>query len=92
MAVTAHLTLVAPDNEKCTVQSAPAKLLRAIVELTRIENEAAKLNSATAAPVAPHDTVERRQATVVFCDLIGSTALWEQRRKLSVLPCRWAIR
>ena len=28
MAVTAHLTLVAPDNEKCTVQSAPAKLPR----------------------------------------------------------------
>ena len=28
MAVTAHLTLVAPDNEKCTVQSAPARLPR----------------------------------------------------------------
>ena len=29
MAVTAHLTLVAPDNEKCTVQSAPARLPQA---------------------------------------------------------------
>ena len=28
MAATAHLTLVAPDNEKCTVQSAPARLPR----------------------------------------------------------------
>ena len=28
MAATAHLTLVAPDNEKCTVRSAPARLLR----------------------------------------------------------------
>jgi hypothetical protein len=28
MAGTAHLTLVAPNNEKCTVQSAPARLPR----------------------------------------------------------------
>ena len=28
MAATAHLTLVAPDNEKFTVQSAPARLRR----------------------------------------------------------------
>ena len=28
MAATAHLTLVAPDNEKCTVQSAPARFPR----------------------------------------------------------------
>jgi hypothetical protein len=28
MAATAHLNLVAPDNEKCTVQSAPARLPR----------------------------------------------------------------
>jgi hypothetical protein len=26
MAATAHLTVVDPDNEKCTVQSAPARL------------------------------------------------------------------
>ena len=26
MAATAHLTLAAPDNEKCTVQSVPARL------------------------------------------------------------------
>ena len=28
MAATAHLTAVAPDNEMCTVQSAPARLPR----------------------------------------------------------------
>ena len=28
MAATAHLTAVAPDNEKCTVKSAPARLPR----------------------------------------------------------------
>src|SRR4029077_7413702 len=27
------------------------------------------------APVAPHDTAERRQVTVMFSDLVGSTAL-----------------
>jgi hypothetical protein len=26
MAAAAHLTLLAPDNEKCTVQSAPSRL------------------------------------------------------------------
>jgi class 3 adenylate cyclase len=30
---------------------------------------------AAAAPVAPHDTAERRQVTVMFSDLVGSTAL-----------------
>jgi class 3 adenylate cyclase len=30
---------------------------------------------ATAAPATPQDTAERRQLTVMFCDLVGSTAL-----------------
>jgi class 3 adenylate cyclase len=30
---------------------------------------------AIAAPAAPHDSAERRQLTVMFCDLVGSTAL-----------------
>src|SRR5580692_7200457 len=51
------------------------KMMRAIVELSRVENEAAKPISAPAAPVAPHDTAERRQVTVMFTDLVGSTAL-----------------
>jgi class 3 adenylate cyclase len=31
--------------------------------------------SSTEAPIAPHDTAERRQVTVMFSDLVGSTAL-----------------
>ena len=65
------------DLEKIGVMSLGhrRKLLRAIVELNRVENDAAKPISATAAPVAPHDMAERRQVTVMFSDLVGSTAL-----------------
>jgi class 3 adenylate cyclase len=41
----------------------------------------AQLSGAVAAPATPqpepkpHDTAERRQLTVLFCDLVGSTAL-----------------
>src|SRR5580700_1242410 len=31
--------------------------------------------SATVGPAAPRDEAERRQLTVMFCDLVGSTAL-----------------
>ncbi len=41
------------------------KLLRAIGEL----------EAAAAEPSAPQDGAERRQLTVMFCDLVGSTAL-----------------
>jgi SAM (Sterile alpha motif) domain-containing protein len=53
------------------------QLLRAIAELNTVEKGAPKLAPATAAPVTPqpHDTAERRQFTVVFVDLVGSTAL-----------------
>src|SRR5271169_822261 len=49
------------------------KILRAIAD----QNEAEKVTSKPAAvtPVAPHDTAERRQVTVMFSDLVGSTAL-----------------
>ena len=46
------------------------QLLRAIAELTGREKEAPK-----AAIAAPQDTAERRQVTVMFADLVGSTAL-----------------
>src|SRR5262249_23329646 len=46
-------------------------LLRAIAEL----KAAPEPGMAAAAPVAPHDTAERRQVTVMFSDLVGSTAL-----------------
>ena len=47
------------------------QLLRAIAELTSREKQAPK----PAVPTAPADTAERRQVTVMFSDLVGSTAL-----------------
>src|SRR5579863_4612932 len=54
------------------------KLLRAIAEAQGRSAPAAA--AASAAPVAPSplDTAERRQLTVMFCDLVGSTALSAQ--------------
>ena len=53
------------------------QLLRAIAELNSVEKGAPKLAPATAVPVTPqpHDAAERRQLTVMFVDLVGSTAL-----------------
>jgi class 3 adenylate cyclase/predicted ATPase len=53
------------------------RLLRAIAELNSLEKGSLKLAPATAAPVTPqpHNAAERRQLTVMFCDLVGSTAL-----------------
>ena len=53
------------------------KLLRAIAELSSVEKGTPAVTAEGAAPVAPqpHDTAERRQVTVMFSDLVGSTAL-----------------
>jgi class 3 adenylate cyclase len=57
------------------------KLLRAITELNRAEKDTPKIadTSAHIAPrphdSAPHDSAERRQVTVMFSDLVGSTAM-----------------
>ena len=51
------------------------KLLRAIAELDGVEKGAPKPAPPTAEPVAPHEAAERRQVTVMFSDLVGSTAL-----------------
>src|SRR6516165_2562280 len=51
------------------------QLLRAIIELTSREKDAAQATVASAASAAPQDTAERRQVTVMFSDLVGSTAL-----------------
>jgi class 3 adenylate cyclase/predicted ATPase len=53
------------------------KLLRAIADLEAIEKSAPAVAVAAAAPAAPRplDTAERRQLTVMFVDLVGSTAL-----------------
>ena len=52
------------------------KLLRAITELNRAEKDAPKIAD-TSAQITPwpQDSAERRQVTVLFSDLVGSTAL-----------------
>jgi class 3 adenylate cyclase len=49
------------------------KLLRAIRELADVSPAAPP--TATASKPTPHDSAERRQLTVMFTDLVGSTAL-----------------
>ena len=61
------------DLEKLGVSLGHRKrLLRAISGLT-----AAETSPAPSAPTGakPHDAAERRQLTVMFCDLVGSTPL-----------------
>jgi class 3 adenylate cyclase/predicted ATPase len=51
------------------------QLLRAIAELTAGEPPSSKPIAELIEPPAPRDTAERRQVTVMFSDLVGSTAL-----------------
>jgi class 3 adenylate cyclase len=51
------------------------QLLRAIAELPSGAKDAPKAAAAAAAPAALQDTAELRQVTVMFADLVGSTAL-----------------
>lgn len=53
------------------------KLLRAIADFEAIEKGAPAVAVAAAAPAAPRplDPAERRQLTIMFCDLVGSTGL-----------------
>src|SRR5262245_17885154 len=50
-----------------------AKLLRAIAQLAGTAPASPQIPAMVA--VAPLDSAERRQLTVMFCDLVGSTAL-----------------
>jgi hypothetical protein len=61
------------DLEKIGVVSLGHRrqLLRSIAEL----KGAPEPRTTAIAPVAPHDTAERRQVTVMLSDLVGSTAL-----------------
>jgi class 3 adenylate cyclase len=51
------------------------QLLLAIAEITSVQKNTVPLPSATDPPTAQHDAAERRQVTVMFSDLVGSTAL-----------------
>jgi class 3 adenylate cyclase/predicted ATPase len=67
------------DLEKIGVASLGhrRKMLRAIADLKVAEKSAPAAAIAAVAPAGPrpHDTAERRQVTVMFSDLVGSTAL-----------------
>ena len=65
------------DLEKIGVASLGHRrqLLRAISELKGGETGTPEPATEDIAPVKPHDTAERRQVTVMFSDLVGSTAL-----------------
>jgi class 3 adenylate cyclase len=51
------------------------QLLSAIADLSGVQKGTAQSASATEAATTPRDTAERRQVTVMFSDLVGSTAL-----------------
>jgi class 3 adenylate cyclase len=51
------------------------QLLLAIAEITSVQKSTAPAPSTTDPPTAQHDAAERRQVTVMFSDLVGSTAL-----------------
>jgi SAM domain (Sterile alpha motif) len=72
------------------------QLLRAIAELTSREKDTPKPTLPSAALAAPQDTAERRQVTVMFSDLVGSTALSARmdpnRRHLRVFGERLFLR
>jgi hypothetical protein len=51
------------------------QLLRAIAELTSRDKGPTEAIVASSASFAPQDPAERRQVTVMFSDLVGSTAL-----------------
>jgi hypothetical protein len=51
------------------------QLLRAIAELNEVEKGPPKVGPPAATSVTPQDAAERRQVTVLFSDIVGSTAL-----------------
>jgi class 3 adenylate cyclase len=64
------------DLEKLGVPMGHRKrLLKAIVGLGSADEEHAKGRPAARNEPQPHDAAERRQLTVMFCDLVGSTAM-----------------
>ena len=65
------------DLEKIGVASLGhrRKMLRAIADLKVVEKGASAVAAVAPAGPRPQDTAERRQVTVMFSDLVGSTAL-----------------
>src|SRR6516162_6971647 len=73
------IDLTDQDLEKIGVTSLGHRrtLLRAIADLKSIEKSIPAGTAAAPLPASPQtaDIAERRQVTVMFCDLVGSTAL-----------------
>jgi class 3 adenylate cyclase len=64
------------DLEKLGVVMGHRKrLLKAIAGLSSADWERASGRPAAKIEPQPHDAAERRQLTVMFCDLVGSTAM-----------------
>jgi class 3 adenylate cyclase/predicted ATPase len=64
------------DLEKIGVPLGHRKrLLKAIAGLSSTDREPAPAQPVAKIEMKPHDAAERRQLTVMFCDLVGSTAL-----------------
>jgi class 3 adenylate cyclase len=51
------------------------QLLLAIAELDGVQKDAVQPPAAIQAPIAAHETAERRHVTVMFCDLVDSTGI-----------------
>jgi SAM domain (Sterile alpha motif) len=67
------------------------KLLEAIAELRSTKTEPEGFSPAAAAP-SKDTAAERRQVTVVFSDLVGSTALKQQACGYEAVECRLQFR
>ena len=63
------------------------RIRNAIAKLAPTSDVEANTNSAVAAPDVAAASGERRQLTVMFCDLVGSTALSERLDPKSCAAC-----
>jgi hypothetical protein len=86
------LTMTDQDLEKMgVILGDRRKMLRAIASLETGKSAAAVAAAAPAKP-SPQDTAERRQVTVMFSDLVGSTALSGRMRSAARSPQRTSDR
>ena len=68
------------------------QLLRAMTELKGGETGAPKPATEHVAPITPHDTAERRQVTVMFSDLVGSTGPYRRALTQKTFGARKSFR
>ncbi len=69
------LTAEEPKDLGVAIVGHRRKILTAIAELTGSSATPAPVAPPTAEPAPPAAVAERRQLTVMFCDLVGSTAI-----------------